>query len=230
MPICLWICSSYGLMMNHEMLYPVFLKLSNLQCLVVGGGTVAERKIVHLVKTGAKITVVSPRVTETIHQLFTSQTIIWIQDKYKSSYMDRMHLVISATNNPLVNDLVFHDATERRIFINSVDDPDRCSFMVPASGLKGDVHVAVCTSGAAPGFSAKIRDSLIEYLSSETVSLVHELKRVRERIKALSSDKKAAFWKAIHDLDPQTCATDTVLREKIESILTSAATDSRSFS
>lgn len=183
--------------MNDKSSYPVMLQLENVNCLLVGGGKVAQRKLEKLLESGASVVIVSPEVTDTIKRLAFDGKVKWIADIYKSCYLDGVGLVICATNDNSVNERVFSDASGRNLFVNVVDDPRRCTFFIPAVLKKGDIQVAVCSGGAAPVVSVNVRNKIDSMITSELVQIVDILKQNRNRIKKLSSEEKKLFWEKV---------------------------------
>lgn len=179
--------------------YPVMLKLENTKCLLIGGGKVAQRKLEKLLESGASVTIISPDVTSGIEKLFNEGKIRWIVDTYKSCYLEGVWLVICATDDNSVNGEVFKDATRRGIFVNVVDDPQHCTFLIPAVLNKRDLQVAVCSGGAAPVVSVKVRNKIEEIISDDLVEAVSVLKQMRSSIKKLPSEKKRLFWKKVDE-------------------------------
>src|SRR5262245_53811650 len=114
------------------MFYPVFLDLRHRHVLVVGGGTVAERKVHSLVEAEATITIVSPEITKGIRDLAARQVIRMFTRNFIDSDLDGIGIVISATDDPSVQKHVATAARARNVWINTVDQPDLCDFIVPA--------------------------------------------------------------------------------------------------
>ncbi|MDO5577170.1 MAG: bifunctional precorrin-2 dehydrogenase/sirohydrochlorin ferrochelatase [Fibrobacter sp.] len=183
--------------MNDKSSYPVMLRLENVNCLLVGGGKVAQRKLEKLLETGARVTIVSPEITETVRGIVSGGKAKWIADTYKSCYLAEAGLVVCATNDTLVNEKVFSDAAERKLFVNVVDDPQHCTFLIPAVLNKGNIQVAVCSGGAAPVVSVNVRNKIDNMITDELVQAVDILKQNRNRIKKLPSDKKKLFWEKV---------------------------------
>lgn len=161
-------------------LYPIFLKIESSPCLVVGGGKVAERKVESLLQAGARVTVVAPEVGAAINALAEADQIEWRRQTYRSGEAGDYTLVIAATDSPGVNRSVYRDAMQNRVLVNSVDDPEHCSFYVPALVKRGQLLVAVSTSGAVPYFARKLR----QYLETK---LYPGIGRDLERLKKLRS-------------------------------------------
>ena len=137
------------------------LDLTGVPVLVVGGGRVALRKIEGLVKGGAEVTVVAPSVADAIRDLDVRVVV----RRYEVGDLDDVRLVITATDDPAVNAAVAADATHRRIWVNSADDPANCTFTLPAVARDGAVTVAVGTGGSSPALASHLRSELEKWLT-----------------------------------------------------------------
>lgn len=179
--------------------YPVMLQLENSNCLLIGGGNVAQRKLEKLLESGANVIIVSPDITDFINKFVISGKVKWIADTYKSSYLEGIWLVICATNDNAVNEKVYNDTCNRGIFVNVVDDPQNCTFIIPAVLKKGDLQVSVCSGGAAPVVSVKIKDEIDRMITDDLVEVVSVLKKMRSCIKQLPPEKKQKFWKKVEE-------------------------------
>ncbi len=183
-----------------ERYVPIYLVGTSLRCLVVGGGVVAQRKAENLRACGAAVTVVSPRATPRLSALAKQSSLRWLPQKYRSSCMNGVNLVVGATNDPAVNQRVYRDACALGIPVNIVDDPAHCTFIVPSVLTKGPIQIAVSTGGAAPLVAAKLRREIEEIISNEHVSMVTELGKMRPTIKRLCAPDKQRFWSAVNSL------------------------------
>jgi len=139
---------------------PVGLRLDGRECLVVGGGAVAFRKVKALIERGAKITVIAPEVNAGIQQFVEDEAVTLISREYKSPEVEKYGLVISATDDEAVNQTVYEDCTKARVPVNVVDDPPRCDFIFPAVIHRGALTVAISTDGHAPFLTKHIRTFL----------------------------------------------------------------------
>jgi precorrin-2 dehydrogenase/sirohydrochlorin ferrochelatase len=138
-------------------LFPVFIKLAERACLVVGAGEIATAKIDSLLQSGARVLVVAPEAKPEIRELAEFGRITWKKRKYQSSDLDGAFLAIAATSDSAVNHAVFADAQQRGILCNAVDDPPNCDFYFPAVVRRGDLQVAISTAGESPAFAQKLR-------------------------------------------------------------------------
>jgi len=139
-------------------LYPVYLRLENQPCLVVGGGRVARRKIRRLQEAGAQVIVISPD----LHPDLMRDEVTWIERPYESGDIARFRpvLVFAATDRPQVNRRVREEAEAAGIWVNQADDPEGCRFMVPARVDRPPIHVALSTGGTDPALAAALRGAL----------------------------------------------------------------------
>jgi precorrin-2 dehydrogenase/sirohydrochlorin ferrochelatase len=182
--------------------YPIFVKGRNLHGLVAGGGTVGVRKAEALLASGARVTVVSPQGTDRLIDLSERNLLQWVREPYNDGFLQGVRLAIGATGDRSVNERVYRDACRRGIPVNIVDDPELCTFIVPAVVTKGPLCVAVCTGGAAPALARKIRDDLEAALPDEYEAMIDELGLLRPAIRRLTAGSKERFWQTIASIDP----------------------------
>ncbi len=164
--------------------YPIFLKVEQKLCVVIGGGPVAERKITSLLEAGARVKVIAPEVTERIKTLTREGKITWEERPYRSGDLKDAFLVIAATNNPQVQEEVFAEAEERKIFCNVVDKPALCSFIVPSVVKRGRLQIAISTSGASPALAKRLREQLEELFGPEYAEYLELMAAWRKEILA----------------------------------------------
>jgi precorrin-2 dehydrogenase / sirohydrochlorin ferrochelatase len=165
--------------------YPVFLDLNEKACVVIGGGRVAERKVLTLLKAGARVTVVSPRVTEALRRLKEKGKIAIRRDSFRATDLKAVHLAIAATDDRAVNEQVFRKASHLRIPVNVVDDPKHCSFIVPSIISRGDILLAISTGGLSPALAKALRKKLQSEIGQEYTVLLKIMALVRKRIMTL---------------------------------------------
>jgi precorrin-2 dehydrogenase / sirohydrochlorin ferrochelatase len=163
-------------------LFPAFIKLAGRACLVVGAGSVAESKISSLLGCGAQVTVVAPAATEHVQRLAATRKVRWIPRKFAPADLNRTFLVVAATADSKVNRAVFHEARERAILCNSVDDPPHCDFYFPAVVQRGPLQVAISTSGESPALAQRIRREIEESLDAQFGDWVEEIGELRREI------------------------------------------------
>lgn len=160
---------------EDTVLYPIFLDLSGRRCVVVGGGTVANRKARKLLQARAEVVVISPEVKPEIE----SMAIEVLRRPYKDGDLEGAYLAFTATDSREVNSSVAREAHERGIFINVADEPSEGSFALPSTLRRGGLQVAVSTGGASPTLARGIREELENKFGPEWSGLVEELRRRR---------------------------------------------------
>ncbi len=162
--------------------YPISLNLENRLCLVVGGGRVAERKVLSLLECGAGVRLVSPAITGNLHKLALSGTISHIPDQYREEYLEGVFLVIGATDSNGTNAKVSRDCMSRGLLVNVVDDPPRGNFYVPAVVRRGSLQIAVSTDGKSPLLARKIREQLEKAFPAGYEAVVEMIGELRDRV------------------------------------------------
>jgi precorrin-2 dehydrogenase/sirohydrochlorin ferrochelatase len=167
--------------------YPVFLTLKGKRAVVVGGGKVAERKIMSLMKVGACIKVISPYLTKRLEKERKKGTITHLSRYYKKGDLKNAFLVIAATSSPDINRRVSEDAS---CLVNVVDTPDLCNFIVPSVIKRGALTFAISTSGISPGLSRSIRKEIETLYGTEFSDYLKSLKIIRINAMKIIRDKK----------------------------------------
>lgn len=166
----------------HVPLYPVFLNLTGRPVLVVGGGRIAARKAERLLACGARVTVVAPTLSPEIEALAGPALSIQCRE-YRDTDLEGQWLVIAATDQAAVNQAVFDAAGRAGIFCNAVDQPDRCSFQVPALVQQGLLQIAISTDGASPALARQIRQDLEHQFGPAYAELLEILRDLRKHLK-----------------------------------------------
>ena len=139
---------------------PIFLKLDGRPCAVIGGGEVAARKAGLLLDAGARVTVTAPALCEALAELAQQERIAHRARPFDPAALDGATLVIAATDDRAVNAEVSRLAQQRRIPVNVVDDPELCSFILPAIVDRSPVIVAFSTGGRVPVLARRLRAQL----------------------------------------------------------------------
>jgi precorrin-2 dehydrogenase/sirohydrochlorin ferrochelatase len=140
--------------------YPVFLDLENVPCLVVGGGQVGERKVKTLQSCAAKVFLISRKLTPYLEEEVRRGRIELLAPVYQTEHLPGKFLVIGATDDPNLNQIIGREARDRGMLCNIVDKPQECNFILPSLVSRGDLTVAVSTSGKSPALAKKIRQDL----------------------------------------------------------------------
>ena len=162
--------------------YPIFLELERCPCLVVGGGEVAYRKAAALVSCGATVSVVSPRLGHGLRRLAKQGKVRWRRHTFALGDLNGVQLAVAATDDQPVNEQVSRLARRRGIFVNVVDQPKLCSFIVPSVVRRGKLVLAISTGGASPALAKWIRRDVEKRYGSEFGRLVKGMATVRGRV------------------------------------------------
>ena len=165
-------------------LFPMFLKLGDRHCLVVGAGSIAESKIEGLVDAGAKLQVVAPEATEKIREWAHSGKLHWHQHLFQPSDLDGMFLVVASTNSTPLHEQIFAEAKKRHVLCNIVDVPHLCDFYYPAVVRRGSLQIAISTSGESPALAQRLRKDLEAQFGPEYEQWLNHLGHLRYEIQA----------------------------------------------
>ena len=174
--------------------YPIMLKLRGKRCVVVGGGEVAERKVQAMLECGASVCVVSPELSEGLRALADEGQIEVTARRYRRGDLKGAVLAVAAVDDPEVNKRVFREGERRGVPVNVVDDPENSSFIVPSILRRGDLLIAVSTSGRSPALARKIRQDLEESYGAEYAALVLLISEVRSDLKQRGIRMQGDAW------------------------------------
>jgi precorrin-2 dehydrogenase/sirohydrochlorin ferrochelatase len=178
--------------------YPVFLNLHGRPCVVVGGGEVAERKVRALLRAAARVRIVSPELTARLARLAAQKKISVTRRRYRQGDLKRAFVVFAATDDPATQRAVREHAQAVGALVNVADDRQRSTFLVPASFARGDLQVAISTSGASPALARRLRQQLQARLGREYQRHLRLLREARKKVlKSVPDQKERArlFWK-----------------------------------
>ena len=208
-------------MSHHSPLYPVALVVDGRRCLVVGGGPIATHKAEGLLRCRAEVTVVAPQITSRLRLLAdgtgtapkgaaatsangaggpagpTTGSLVLEERRYRPGEAAGFRLVITATGDPDVDRAVAADADAAGVWVNSADDVDNCTFLLPAVHRDGDVTVAVSTGGASPALAGWLRDAAACAIGDEAGNLAVLLDEARRRLRAEGRSTESTDWATI---------------------------------
>lgn len=171
---------------GNNQLFPIFLRLDQLQMLVVGGGAVGLEKVAAIFKNSdnAQVTLVAPEIKEEIKELANQYPkLVLIQREYSQEDLKGKDIVIAATSIQDLNKRVRDDAKEMKIIVNVADTPDLCDFYLSSVVKKGDLKIAISTNGKSPTFAKRIREMLEDILPDGIDSVLDNLKDIREKLR-----------------------------------------------
>jgi siroheme synthase-like protein len=179
--------------------YPVNLIVSGRRCVVVGAGRIAARKIEALLAAGADVHVVAPRLGDQVRAWRDEQRVTVDERAFEPSDLDDAWLATAATDDPAVNQAVFEAGGQRRVWVNSADDPDNCSFTLMSVIRRGDLVVTIGTGGRSPALAAWLKERISAELGPEYDTLLEMLSEARESMRADGRSTEDADWKRALD-------------------------------
>ena len=176
--------------------FPVGLLLAGQPCLVVGGGRIAARKASALFAVGAVVTAIA----EDFSPVFDELDIRRVKRRYRSGDLAGYRIVIAATGDRDSDSVVYADGEAAGTFVNSADDPEFCSFYLPAVLRRGRVTISVSTDGVAPALSAWVRDRIAAAIDDDLESLADVVASLRAEIRGDGQRSTEEFdWRKIID-------------------------------
>jgi len=174
-------------------LFPAMLDLTDRPVLVVGGGPVALRKTGQLLACGARVTVLAPEVDPR----FADLPVTIERRAFATGDTDGFRLVLTATGDRAVDQAVFDEAEAAGRWVNSADDPQRCSFILPAVHRQGPITIAVSTAGVSPALASWLRAELGALIGPEFATIAAELAAERAAVRASGASTEDMDWRPI---------------------------------
>ena len=176
---------------------PILVDLAGRACLVVGAGAIGARKVEQLLAAGARVTVVATRIGTRVMELAAASPSVRVEQRaYRPEDLDGIALAFAATDDPALQEAIAVQARAAGVWLNAVDEPERCTFVMPAILDRDPLVVAVSTSGASPALARRIRDDLDETLGPEYAAAVDTLAKLRGRY-APGPRRQAAFLRIV---------------------------------
>lgn len=179
--------------------YPLFADLHDRPVLLVGAGHIAERKAESLIESGAKLRVVADQLSKKFQQWLVEEKIEWLDKVFSPELIDGTFLVVAATNNSELNTKVFQAAQQAAKLCNSVDDPQHCSFTVPAVVKRGALQVAVSSGGTAPVLARSWRQRIEKLLPLHLGEVAELAGKLRPQVcqKIARTEDRRYFWQQL---------------------------------
>jgi precorrin-2 dehydrogenase/sirohydrochlorin ferrochelatase len=181
--------------------YPILVDLQGKKALVVGGGKVAQRKIETLLEHGASVQVVARKLTAKVEDLRSGKEIEFLGGEFSEAFLEGAFLVIAATDDATLNRKVSQAAQQRGLLVNAVDQPADCNFIVPSVLSRGDLLVAVSTSGKSPAFARRVRIELERHFGEEYgffLNLMGNLRKEIFRLGLSQEENKSVFEELVY--------------------------------
>jgi precorrin-2 dehydrogenase / sirohydrochlorin ferrochelatase len=198
---------------------PIFLAMERRRCVVVGGGDIAARKVAQLLAAQAQVTVISPRLVRELAILAESAAITYHARKWERGDLRGFDLAFAATDDPGAHREIANEVRELGVMLNVADEPALCDFIAPAVVRRGDLQIAVSTSGASPAMAARIRRGLEDQFGWEYAVALKLLRVAREFLLANDDDISSRARKlaalAASDLTGQLRAGDRAAVERL---------------
>lgn len=178
---------------------PLFHNIHDKPCLVIGGGSIAARKIALLLEAGAKVTVISPTLTDSLMQFASTGKVTHLPRVFETSDIEGYMLVIAATDDMQINEAVSKTAKRHNIPVNVVDQPDLCSFIFPAIIDRSPMTIAISSGGAAPVLARSIRGKLETLLPQSLGKLAQLAATFRAPVKKhfTNTKQRRIFWEKV---------------------------------
>jgi len=183
--------------------YPVYIQLREQPCVVIGGGTIAEGKVKGLLDALANVTVIAPALTAHLQDLARQKQITYFARAYQPGDLTGAFMVICATDQAEINHQVWEEALANRQLVNVVDDTPRCNFIAPSVLRKGDLTIAISTSGKAPALAVRLKERLQRQIGPEYERFLEIAGELREPLARHVPDfeTRKALWYELVDSD-----------------------------
>jgi siroheme synthase-like protein len=197
---------------NKNQLYPVFLKLEQLNILLVGAGNVGLEKLNSLLTNSpeAKITVIAPLIKEEVRKLLNSHpSCLLIQRAFEPLDLEKKELVFLATDNAQLHAYIKELASEKGILVNVADTPHLCDFYLGSIVQKGSLKIAISTNGKSPTIAKRIKEIISDMLPDEIDNLLDNMQRIRNGIKGNFQEKVKQLNELTSDLIPENNISQT---------------------
>ncbi|WP_394336452.1 precorrin-2 dehydrogenase/sirohydrochlorin ferrochelatase family protein [Aureibaculum luteum] len=189
-------------MIEKNELYPIFLKVNQLNVIIIGGGNLALEKLSFLLKSSpnAKVGLIALDFSAELLALAKKHDILAMQRPYTKNILHKQHIVIAATNNVEVNAQIYKDAKEKQLLVNVADTPDLCDFYLGGIVTKGNVKIAISTNGKSPTTANRLRQFFEEVIPEDINLMVANLNAFRKNIKGNFQSKVTTLNKLTETL------------------------------
>jgi len=159
--------------------FPIFIDMSNLKVLLIGGGDIATEKLEKLVDFSTEITIIAKDINQEMQTLIDTYSLTSFQKAYQTGDIKGFDIVVVATNTVSLHKEVYDESRGSRILVNSVDDTAYCDFIFPSYIKKDDLTIAFSTSGASPAFAKQIRQYFEKIIPDSVGNFLQEMKSLR---------------------------------------------------
>jgi precorrin-2 dehydrogenase/sirohydrochlorin ferrochelatase len=173
-------------MEERNNLFPVFLKLEELETLIVGGGNVGLEKLNALLKSSpaARVTVIAGKIQQGIQEhALHNKNVRLVERNFRVRDLLNKDLILLATDDTQLHQRIRDLARKRRILVNVADTPALCDFYLGSVVTKGNVKIGISTNGKSPTIAKRIREFFEEVLPEDTEALLSNMQKIRDQIK-----------------------------------------------
>lgn len=170
--------------------YPVFVQLEGKKVVVVGGGNVAYRKVLALLECGAAIHLAGRELTLALREMVEKKEIYFLGHEFSEDALENAFMVIAATDDKELNHHISTCARKKGVLVNAVDQPPDCDFIVPSILKRGDLQIAISTSGKSPALARRIRKRLEAQFGEEYETFLSMMGRLRKEILSMGLPQK----------------------------------------
>lgn len=170
--------------------YPVFVQLEGKKVVVVGGGNVAYRKVLALLECGAAIHLAGRELTQALREMVENKEIHFLGYEFSEDSLENAFMVIAATDDKELNHDISTCARKKGVLVNAVDQPPDCDFIVPSILKRGDLQIAISTSGKSPALARRIRKRLEAQFGEEYETFLAMMGRLRKEILSMGLPQK----------------------------------------
>jgi precorrin-2 dehydrogenase/sirohydrochlorin ferrochelatase len=184
---------------HHTKVFPLFLKLQDRPCLVVGAGNVAEGKIAGLIEANAHVRVVAPDATPQVRMWAEEGKIDFRQRPFQVDDLQGMFLVVASTSSAALHEEIFAESRRLGVLCNVVDVPRLCDFYYPAVVRRGSLQIAISTAGESPALAQRLRKELEAQFGPEYEAWVEAIGEARAELASrnLSTEERKEI---LHEL------------------------------
>lgn len=178
--------------MERNELYPVFLKLHQINVLIVGGGNVGLEKLSFMLKSSpnANVEVVATKFLPELEALVEKHPSVQLtQSKFKKKMLKKRHMVIACTDDLEVNKRVYDLSRKRFLICNIADTPPLCDYYLGGIVTKGNVKIAISTNGKSPTTAKRLREFFEEVIPEDVNKMVENLNEYRKTLKGNFEEK-----------------------------------------
>jgi len=201
--------------------YPLIVDLTGRRCVVIGGGSVAERKVEGLLAAKAAVKVVSPKLNEGLEARVARREIEVERRRYRRGDLTGASLAFVATGDTRLAAAIAREGRSQGVWVNAADDPEHCDFFLPSVLRRGPLLVAVATGGGSPALARAVREEIERWLPDDYAELAETVAEVRRELRARGVSPDASAWNRALSAEMRRLTTDGSRHEARARLLSS---------